>query len=244
MTNIFSIKESVVFGWHKVKAHSGLVFGVVVTMILFQFFSSAIQSALEDSGPAFFLASVVFSVVSIVLGAGMTVIFLRLARGDHAHYRDLVPKLGLVWKYFCSGLLAGLISFLPLLVGGLLALGILVATGSVNFSEGPWQGSVVAVVAAALIGVVALVGAFYLSLRYSMSRLAVIDGAGIIESIDKSSKLTHGVKGQLVLFILALIGLNLLGLLALVVGLLVTIPITAFAFAHVYLKLKSHHGHH
>jgi uncharacterized membrane protein len=78
-------------------------------------------------------------------------------------------------------------------------------------------------------------------LRYSMARLAVLDGAAIIESLGKSKKLTQGVKWHLVLFALALAALNVLGFLALVVGLLVTVPVSLLAFVHVYLKLKAHH---
>jgi len=84
----------------------------------------------------------------------------------------------------------------------------------------------------------------YFMLRFSMVRFAVIDGAGVMESLRTSSALTDGIKWKLLGFILALIGLNILGALALLVGLLVTVPISAIAYAHVYDKLKHKHAHH
>ncbi|MCY0541645.1 hypothetical protein OVW21_26825, partial [Klebsiella pneumoniae] len=71
----------------------------------------------------------------------------------------------------------------------------------------------------------------------------IVEGEGIMESVRASSKLTRNHMGALVLFVLALVGLNILGFLVIVVGLLVTIPISVLAYSHVYLKLKGHHHH-
>ena len=244
MTHTFSIKEAIVFGWHKLKSHSGLVFQVVLTLFALQVVSSVVQMSLEGTaiGTA---ASIVLAVLGVILGAGMTLVFLKLARGEAAHYRQIVPELGLVWKYFCTSLLTGIITFLPLIAAGLIDLVLLSTTKSIDFSRGvPAEGSGAMLALAAAIGLVGLVGALYLGLRYSMARLAVLDGVDIVESLRTSKKLTDGVKWHLVLFALAIAGLNLLGFLALVVGLLVTMPISLLAFVHVYLKLKSHHAHH
>lgn len=245
MTHAFSIKEAIVFGWHKVKAHSALVFQVVLTMFALQVASSLVQKGLEGTalGAA---ASIVLAVLGIVLGAGMTLIFLKLAKGDHAHYRDIIPKALLVWKYFLTSLLTGIISFLPIMAGGLVSLVLLVSTGSINFSEGVpvTDGHEWAFALCVLVMLVAVGFAAYFAVRFAMARLAVLEGSNVLESLRKSSALTHGIKGRLVLFALAIAGINILGAIALLVGLLVTIPISVLAFAHVYLKLKAHHGHH
>ena len=244
MTHTFSIKEAIVFGWHKLKSHSGVVFQVVLVMFALQVLSSIVEESLKGS-PIGTAASIVLAVLGVILGAGMTLIFLKLAKGESAHFREIWPKFGLVWKYFVASLLAGVITFLPLMAAGLIGLVLLTSTGSINFSEGmPAEGSGTMIALAAVIALVGLGGSIYLGLRYSMARLAVIDGAHIVESLRKSKKLTHGVKPHLALFALAIVALNILGFLALVVGLLVTVPISMLAFAHVYLKLKAHHGHH
>ena len=71
----------------------------------------------------------------------------------------------------------------------------------------------------------------------------VIDrGAGPINALKESWRITNGNKWQLFLFGLALMGLNLLGLLALVIGVLVTAPITWLAVTHAYRTLASQAG--
>jgi hypothetical protein len=85
-----------------------------------------------------------------------------------------------------------------------------------------------------------IVPGLYFLARFSMARFAVLDGATVRESLAQSSALTDGKKLHILGFILTLIGLNLLGALFFFVGLLVTVPVSAVAFAHVYLKLKKH----
>lgn len=238
MTHSFSIKESIIFGWSKLKERSGLIFGVILTMFALQVVSSIVQEALEGL-PLGALLSIILAVVGVVLGAGATLIFLRIAKGEPARYRDVVPQARVVWRYFATNILTGVIALAPLVAGGIVSFTLLALSGSINFSEGlPAEGSAPMLALAGLIMAVAFVGAVYLGVRYSMARLSAVDGANIFESLSNSAKLTRGVKGRLMLFALAIIGLNLIGLLALVVGLLVTIPVSMLAFTHIYLKRK------
>lgn len=65
------------------------------------------------------------------------------------------------------------------------------------------------------------------------------EGAGPVEALGRSFALTKGHRVQVFLFVLALVGVNLLGLLALLVGILVTIPLSMIASAHVYRRLQA-----
>ncbi len=105
------------------------------------------------------------------------------------------------------------------------------------------------VVAALLAGLAVIAGLFlliipgiYLALRFSMMRFTVLEGHGVLGSLRKSAELTHGVKWQLLGFFIVIILLNILGVLLLLVGLLITIPVTMVAYAHVYEKLKVRSG--
>jgi uncharacterized membrane protein len=67
----------------------------------------------------------------------------------------------------------------------------------------------------------------------------VIDrGLGPIEAIKESRRITKGSRWNLLGLLLATIGINLLGILCLLVGLLVTIPVTSLAIVHAYRKLE------
>lgn len=67
--------------------------------------------------------------------------------------------------------------------------------------------------------------------------LVVERGLGPIEAIKESWRITKGHKWTLFLLFLALMGINFLGILALIVGTLVSVPVTMIAVAHAYRKL-------
>ncbi|MFH1186580.1 MAG: hypothetical protein V1697_00200 [Candidatus Levyibacteriota bacterium] len=79
---------------------------------------------------------------------------------------------------------------------------------------------------------------FALKIQFS-SYLVVDKGLGPVEAIQKSWRMTKGVKWNLFLFALLLMFINLAGLIALVVGLFISVPLTMVANAFVYRKLLS-----
>lgn len=77
------------------------------------------------------------------------------------------------------------------------------------------------------------------AIKFGFFSYFVVEGAGPIEALKKSSQITQGAKWDLFLFYI-LIGLvNVLGFLALIVGLFVTIPATMVATAYVFRKLQA-----
>ncbi len=81
-------------------------------------------------------------------------------------------------------------------------------------------------------GLIALVVFFF-------APFIVIDRAmGPIEAMKSSMEITRGHRWQLFGLVLAAVGINLLGALALFVGLFVTIPVTTLAIIHVYRQLS------
>jgi len=64
-------------------------------------------------------------------------------------------------------------------------------------------------------------------------------GVGPIESLRNSAAATKGSKWNLFLFGLILGAVNLLGVLALIVGIFITIPLSMLATAYVYRKLSA-----
>lgn len=59
------------------------------------------------------------------------------------------------------------------------------------------------------------------------------------EAIKKSYLITKGHKWRIFLFLLVLAGINILGLLALLVGILFTVPLSGIAISALYEKLKN-----
>ena len=101
-------------------------------------------------------------------------------------------------------------------------------------------------IAQILVGISVLVGlvllivpGIFLALSFIFSSYLIVDkGKGPIEAMKGSWNMTKGHKWQLLLLVMSIIGLNLLGLIALIVGLLVTVPISMLAIVHAYRTLE------
>ena len=99
---------------------------------------------------------------------------------------------------------------------------------------------ILTVIAIALGFLALIVPGIILSMGLAFVPYLVVDrGLGPIEAIKESWRITKGHKWQLLLLFLALLGINLLGILALIIGIFVTVPITMLAFAHAYRTLNS-----
>ena len=76
------------------------------------------------------------------------------------------------------------------------------------------------------------------TLMFMFATFIVVDRElGPIEAMKESKRLAHGHKWALLGFVLVLALINLLGVLALGVGLLVSIPVSSLAFVHAYRVL-------
>jgi uncharacterized membrane protein len=86
--------------------------------------------------------------------------------------------------------------------------------------------------------VLLIVPGIIFGLMFMFATFVVIERElGPIDAMNESNRLTRGHKWPLLGFVLLLVLINLLGLLALVVGLLVSIPVSTLAFVHAYRVL-------
>ena len=93
------------------------------------------------------------------------------------------------------------------------------------------------VIAAGLI--LLIVPGIIFALMFMFAPLIVIERElGPIDAMKESNRITRGHKWPLLGLVALLILINVLGVLALVVGLLVSIPVSTFAFVHAYRSLS------
>jgi len=75
-------------------------------------------------------------------------------------------------------------------------------------------------------------------IQFSLGKYFVIDqGLGPIEALKASSRTTKGVKGELFVFAIMCMVINLIGMLCLLVGMFATVPMVMVAYALVYRQL-------
>lgn len=79
----------------------------------------------------------------------------------------------------------------------------------------------------------------YILLKYGFYGYVIVDRPELsaIDALKESARLTDGIRWQLFSFYLALIGINILGALALGIGLLYTVPVSSMAVVSLYRSL-------
>ena len=245
----FTIGESLRFGWRTMRAHSGLVFQVVLTLFALHVASQLVGKVLAQTLTGT-LASLVLFTLTVFVGFGATIISLKLTRGEAAFYSDLLPPVRLTANYALASLLVIGAVLLPFLIA-LVVIGTVLffffhsvasqmVAGSVSVAALFASIGASGVMFVSIVTVVAIAAAVHIALRYSMVRFSIIDGAGVVESLHVSTKLMRGSYGHVLGFMVAAAGVVLLGFIALFVGILVAVPVVMIAYAHVYQRLSGH----
>lgn len=194
---MFSIKESLKFGWEKFK--NNLNISLAATLLSLAL--GSVGEIFDNDGVGTFIFILAIAVVSAIVRIGYMKIFLKMADGQSVKFGEIFEEYRLFWRYVGVSILTALA-----VIGGFI---LLVIPGII------W------------------------AIKYSFSQLILIDTNGRpVASMKESGAITKGHKWKLLGFYLVLMLVNLLGLIALGVGLLVTIPVSMFALIHVYRALS------
>ena len=95
-----------------------------------------------------------------------------------------------------------------------------------------------------IVGLVLLiVPGVFIALMFSMVKFLVIDrNMKPIDAIKESMRITQGSRLEILLLILSVIGINIVGIVFMGAGLLISIPVTMFAFVSAYRTLEQKAG--
>ncbi len=216
----FNIKDSFLEGFKIFKKNWKFILLSLLLVFVVRMVLGGIVDGIDNSINAGGGIEVIVNwVVDSFMTMGAIIISLRLIDGKKVEYADLFKHYPLFLKYLLGSVLVSMIMLIPLVIttlGANLGLPIL-----------------------SFIGFVAIIfPGIYLSLKYQFTTYLILDhGMHPIDAFRKSGKITEGVKIRLFLFSLAQIGIVLLGLIALLVGLFVAVPVVFLASTLVYRKL-------
>jgi len=212
----FSIRDAVRYGWETFKKRPWFLIGV--TLLL-----AAIDFLIPDPNKDASIPMIVgISLISLVLGSFLQLAGTNFALKTHDNVAEVrladLWKPGLFLRFFGANLLVIVILVAAFLIPIAIAAGLYFLVG--------WIG---------LLALLLLVPSIILSIALSLTGYVVIDKhLGPIASIKESVRLTKGNRGKLFLLSLTFVLIALLGLVCLVVGLLVALPVIFIAMAHVY----------
>ncbi len=213
--NDFNYKELLTFGWAKTKEHFLFLLGLFGISILLGIVTGWIP--------------VINNIVSFLTTIAVVSVLLDIVKGHTPHYKDLLKPFQtykVTWHYFL-GVLLVMIAFAG-------AMGI--------FGLFYYLSSASSIVISLVVGIILLCAAIYATVRLQFFRYFIVEdeNLGPINAFKKSLHITEGHFWKLFGFMCVIILLNLVGLLAVIVGLLVTIPVTMIAYTHLYKKLSAH----
>jgi uncharacterized membrane protein len=229
------LSAAIKLGWQVATKNLLFFVGILLALFLINVGQNFIQEYLTKHSSSltiifYILLFILFYFFNILIGLGFIKISLDFVRNKKPKISDLFSSINLVGKYFVIALLVAIITIAPTVIP-------LIAFGITQL----FHASVALNITRIIIGILAIAGVIttiYLALKLMFAQYALVDkNCGIIESLKLSSQMTKGVKWQLIVLGLALLGITILGVLALVVGLFIAIPITMIATAAVYLQL-------
>jgi uncharacterized membrane protein len=234
MSAAFDRNEALQFGWRAMKQNLGFFLAWIGIDAGASLLFGGIKLLAAARVPALPVAtSLMDFILHLVVGLGVLSGALAICDGRRPRVSDLFGATSRLWSYLGVSLLLGLMLIatmaLPMLAAGLVTLAVASGPhGLFGFGE--------AVLISILLGGTAAIAVM---VKYGLAEYLVVDGAGARTALRASARITDGHRGDLLVFFLATFGMNLLGLICLGVGLLVTMPTTIVAHAWVYRQLRA-----
>lgn len=232
--NTFSIGEMIRFGWETFKKRPWALIGMPLLAGLVSFIlNTAIGEVAKFGiglGVVAFFAN--FAVQSFY-GVGMANFFLKAERDTSSVQLQDFWHPAPFWRY------VGM-SIVLMALGAAIMLGAAAIAGAVaGISHLVLAGTAQKAFLIALVPLAILAAAYLGTVFFPTQYAVVATSRGPVEAVRAAYAMTKGKRLKIFLFILALIGLNILGAIALIVGLLVTMPVSALASVRLYRNLES-----
>lgn len=170
--------------------------------------------------------------VNLLMNAGRIKIFAQMTRGEDVEVNQLFAYKHVLARLVGASFLLGLVYLLILGVFGVIAAVLffsLYQTNVAAFASG-----------LILLGLIWLVTFIYISIRLQYLNFVIVDqNTSIGEGFSQAFAITKGQVGPLVVLGIAVVLLNIAGLLMFGLGLLITIPVTIISQAYVYNVLAN-----
>jgi hypothetical protein len=231
----FSVGDAISFGWNTFKKDPMTIVYVLIPMLVPPVLNQ-ILTMFVGKNPHWIillLLIVINVAVSLTISIGLIRVLLTVAAGKKVDISDFYTGYTLAIPYFLASLLTGVIilgvGLAAVLVGAILYF----ILNAVIHDVGTMQ-------IATVIGIVIVVAvAAFVSVKLSMWKYLLIDKKmGVVESVRESWKITQGKEASLVLFAIASVGIVLVGILALILGVFVALPVVQLGYIYIYKKLS------
>lgn len=215
----FNIKKILESAWDKTKEH--LVF--LISLLLCAFVIMILAAFIP----------LINIIVPLLIGIAFIKISLLIVSGTKptkSHVIDSLKKYKVAWKFFLATLVYMLIPFITVIL--------YYTTVLLVISNVPVLLSVMAI-PLFFLTVFLIPTSVYLIIRLQFYKFLVVENEniGVLEAFKQSMLITRGNFWKILAFMIVLVAMNVLGKLALGIGLLITVPISLLANAILYKEL-------
>lgn len=211
--------------WKLTTANLTILIGLQLSFYAFFFLLSLLTTATASLPAISFVFTLVSWVLQLIFILGMIRICLKIIDGEEVQFGDIFPKVQHCIRYISATLFITIIAFMIFF-----AIFSLFTMANSNFMQSKTNQYILSFFVAIPIVIVFLRFQFY-------SHIIVDRDRSTFSSLIRSYLITKDRLGMLVGLLLLLIGINILGTLALLVGLLFTVPVSMFVTAMVYREL-------
>jgi uncharacterized membrane protein len=210
-------------GWNGVKSNIGLFIPLLIVVLIATIGANFFAETLKEKIWLRLVYQIFYLAFSVLVTLGFTRIYLNIIDGVAPKFQDFFKSTGMFLEAFIANIFIWLVAFLVTIVFLI----------PVWFLAKAHQG--LATIFFISLGVIILL---YLNIRWGFFMYFIVDKeAGPISALSESWKLTKGLTWKLLLFGLAIIGVNTIGILCLLIGLFITVPLSALAITHIYRQL-------
>jgi hypothetical protein len=235
----FSKGEAIDFGWKTVNNNLGLFVALILVIFVANFIPLFLTQQTQYAGKSGLLIWVSIRAVLIVINSlmipGMIKICLDFCDGKQGRSEDLFAYTHLFFSCLAGAILCVFAIGVAIWGIGPIVISALSAEYFSNFSWGASMGLffIMMIMSAMTFSII-----FWMELQFFTCFL-VDKNMSAIESFKKSCVMVRGSWGELFVFAFLLALINIVGLLCLRIGLIMTIPQTCLAIAYVYRKLTA-----
>lgn len=236
-------------GWETVKAHFTKIVGATAALFIIQTLLDKVTQFYEKApmSPEAGLVMILATLTSLFLGVAVTSAVIRVVRGAKVNTNVFTITPSQVLRYVgvvVVIMLITIITTIPVIISfmslirstglSIEAYAASLATTS-NFAFGDLSSEIKIFLFTFFLAVIVWA---YINIRLMFATYFVVDGkTGVFESIKGSWRITKGNIWTMIKLMTLSVILGFAGFLALLVGLLVVVPVIAFAYAHLYVYL-------
>jgi hypothetical protein len=231
MNQSFTVSSLLSTGWATFKKNWKFIISAALLTIAIMIVLQVIKGATDRHIIAGLVMMIVSIVFSIAITLGWSKVLLNFVRNGSAQWDDFKTKMK-EWKgYVIAMIVFNIYKVIAILLVLPFAFSVINSNGVANFAL---------LIPFVVLGIFGILLVAWLSIKYMFISLVAVDdvtlsGLGILK---KSSSITKGNMWKIFWYSIVLGLVNLLGLICVVIGLFITVPMTKIAMAKLYDSLK------